>query len=596
MTSYTDLYADVEPHLMPVIRAMALKFARPLRIEPEDAVQEARIALMEAFRDYDYNKSHGGIQRFARTSIHNAFCGLLHKATRDRRTPHTVYEDDGELRVARGRLGSLEDLEAELSSPEPTPEDLTAAGELEQKIRVVWMKLVNSLGERERAVLSCQSRPSDEFMDYLRNIGVDDPTNLHIARFLGMSKNAVDWSSHKIKLAFLRIVEQPEFNDMIGDLVKDGEWPMIHVSHKADDHEFVRSTIEQRQLDPRPVEGGHEAAAFSDGSRRIIETYGWGSVVFLQHGDHAATLVIEGRFNVNSGEVFGVGGGFWRPITDAVPWYRQMTRQSAMESKRKMPKCLGLYEADDHECNGDPKGEHERDRMACVYRDRCVAFGRLCSETKVAPTRFLKFRLVDELVNGKPRRVQYAFAKGDEDAFQERLARVISERGITNGKVTVRVPGAIVQAKPAPKRAGEAACVELAAWLNKQLRDKMRREFARDNAHRAGELFIVDRTSSSGYLSVYVQQTIHRKRAVVSAFYRPALGTLEVRVAVDFTDFRKLLSKSDCEKLKPEDITGKDGAFKVRIRGVDKERATIVAEALARADSRGIFGAPEASG
>jgi len=324
-----DIYADLERPLMPMVRTLSAQFAPALGIGIDDAFQEARLALWEAFQGYDYNRSRGGVRSFARVAVRNAFCALLYKATTQTRNPHTVYEDEmGRQHVAKHRLASLDDI-SPASTPQvfPDPEEGAKYHEIGDRVRVLRMRLYRSLSDRERQVFRCRAQPSERFLLYLRNIGAEtpEPTNVQIAEFLGLSKNAVDWSLHKIRKRFVDIAEEPEFSELVEGLVEDGSWPMIHISENPDDADFVRDVIASRKLDPRPIPGRRDIQA-TEGCGRIVETYSWGAVIHLRYGEEARTVLVEGRFNKATGEVHGEFGN-WKSLAESIPWYRRLNKE-----------------------------------------------------------------------------------------------------------------------------------------------------------------------------------------------------------------------------------------------------------------------------
>lgn len=336
--SVHEVFPELEKILQPRMKALAYKFAPVLEIGIEDALQEARLSVFKAFEGYDYEKSNGGVKSFAHRAIKNGFLDLLYKATTQSRNPHTIYEDsEGQVQlVLHRRLPSLE----QLMSPEtgfsplqvPCPEDTLpermAEGELmSRKIRVLALRLSRKLKRSEREVFYCWTRPPEAFQLYLRNIGVEpsEATNIHIASYLGVGKNTVDYAIHKIKGHFADLAEGPEFSDIIRELVEEGKWPMIYTSDKADDVEFVKRILKEKNLEPIPAEKSRDIQV-SGTSGRIVERYHWGVIVHLKYRSREATLVIEGRFNKLSGDVFGESG-YWKTVADTIPWYKELAKE-----------------------------------------------------------------------------------------------------------------------------------------------------------------------------------------------------------------------------------------------------------------------------
>jgi RNA polymerase sigma factor (sigma-70 family) len=324
------VYPQLEASLRPMMRQLAHQFAPSLGVEFDDALQEVRMSVFQAFQAYDYNRGGGRIRSFARKTIKNALCQLAYAAATQARCPHTVYTDDsGRLCVAKHKLASVEDLlesGAAFPNGEDDVEQCVCQNQIASRLRVLHLKLYRILDAQERSVFRLKSNPPESFLLFLRNIGVNlsEATNKHIARFLGVSKNSVDYSSLKIRRAFTQLAEL-EFSDLVQDLILDGDWPMFHVSDNPDDVDFVRQVIQSRKLDPRPLPERREICIGQD-CGRIIEHYHWGVVLHLTLRNYHATVVAEGKFNQNTGDVFGQHG-LWKSIVDVVPWYRSLVRE-----------------------------------------------------------------------------------------------------------------------------------------------------------------------------------------------------------------------------------------------------------------------------
>jgi hypothetical protein len=291
-----------------------------------------------------------------------------------------------------------------------------------------------------------------------------------------------------------------------------------------------------------------------------------------------------------------------------------------MDETKKMPRCLGSFEPDDSQCDGSVVGKTEEDRTPCAYRDRCVGFQKLLADSG-RPQEFF-VRLVELRPSPKAKLRQYKLA--NSEGFQDQLSEQIHRWGIRNGRVTRKAPPPRAVAKKYPRRIPPAALetarqrkltkqqkraahrgrtvqassdqsktTELIQWFMKRLSEETGRKVADvDAAARPGQLFIVDRLEKSNYIAVYCRLPQRKQQAIASAYRRAALGSLEIRVACSFPVYEELLAAADAAKLAPTDYTGKDGAFKVRIRGVDKERASIVAESIAKAIRRKVLALP----
>lgn len=332
-TTMRELYPQVEQAVRPIILAHAKKISAALRIPMDDAIQECALALYKGLQGYDYNRSHGGIHRYANTVLRNSAASIIVGNTTTARVPHVVYREDGELKVAKKRaLASLDELvpstgwpSIQPAHPGGTPEDASIGREIDQRRAKLKMRLVNKLTDRERAIFNCLTQPTEAFLIFMRNIGAQEPTHTVIARFLGISKNGVDYGAYNIRSKFTRLAEI-EFPDLIEGHLERGTWPMIHISRTGKpDHEFAASVIAARGLDPRPNDPARDIDV-AGGWAREVQNYPWGVVLILRKKDAYRTLVIEGRFNRLSGGVAGTDGT-WKNVSDVVPWYPKLVRE-----------------------------------------------------------------------------------------------------------------------------------------------------------------------------------------------------------------------------------------------------------------------------
>jgi RNA polymerase sigma factor (sigma-70 family) len=319
------LYKDVERHVMPIIRSAARKLVRQIGGDEDDAVQEGRIALLQALESYDYNASHGGIYNYARTSVRNAMYALLFQALTRRRMPHFVVEENGESKLVRSWPMPMEDFEC-VQAEQLDPEERAAEGELLERFQILKVRLLSKLNARQREVFKHMTSPSGEFATMMRNMGVAEADEALIAAHMNVSKNVIDWSVHRIKQHFTTLVEE-EFSEFIQKAIQEGKWPMFHVSPRDSDADFIRGIIRSKSLDPRPVQPPSIQTTRRGGVRftRTVEKYAWGSVIFARMGEEAVTVLAEGRFNAISGEVLSPTG-CWKTITEHVPWYPKLAR------------------------------------------------------------------------------------------------------------------------------------------------------------------------------------------------------------------------------------------------------------------------------
>lgn len=320
------LYKDIEREVMPIIRGAATAFARRLGTDTDDAIQEGRMALLEALSRYDYNLSKGGIFNYARTAVRQAMYGLLYTATTKSRQPHIVIEENGELKTIRSWPALMGDFELSVCEVTPDPERAAMDAEMAEALTGLKMRLVNRLNDFQSKVFACLSNQDQGFILYLRNIQVADEKNAQIAAYLGTGKNHVDWAVHQIKHHFTELAER-QFSDIVNKAVKEGKWPMFHVSLRGNDVAFIQKVIAEQGLDPRPTGAPEVKRADVKGvlCLRSVETYSWGSVIHLRFGVKTATVIAEGRFNAISGEVL-TSTGLWKNIKTELPWYAAAQR------------------------------------------------------------------------------------------------------------------------------------------------------------------------------------------------------------------------------------------------------------------------------
>jgi hypothetical protein len=328
-----DLYRDVEREVMPIIRGAAGAFAARLGIGLDDAIQEGRIALLEALQKYDYNLSKGGIFNYARRAVRQSMYGLLYTATTQSRQPHIVIEDNGVQKTVRSWPIAMGDFELTMCDKTPDPERAAMDRELIEGLGELKMRLVNRLNDFQKKVFACLSNQDQSFTLYLRNIDLTtdsahaaEEKNALIAAYLGTGKNHVDWAVHQIKRHFTELAEK-QFSDIVQNAVQEGKWPMFHVSHRGNDVSFIQKTLSEQGLDPRPLGAPEMKRCEADGvvCSRSIETYDWGAIIHLRFGTKTATVIAEGRFNAVSGEVL-TGTGLWKNIKSELPWYAAAQR------------------------------------------------------------------------------------------------------------------------------------------------------------------------------------------------------------------------------------------------------------------------------
>jgi len=317
-------WPKLEADFLPLIEAKAKRikrFAPGSHFDFDDAVQEGRIFLLEAFLKYDSNK--GELSNFVGVMINNKFKTMLNKMLAYRRVPRSFIRDgEGWAEVVTPPL-SLDYVDF-VRDEETRTDRTTEHRELEAHVNLFNSNMMATLRGLNKYVFECLVNPPIEFLKMVQNIGGDleRPTCKQIAEFTGAKLNAVLWSVSYIRMKFTEMAQGEEYSELFGDLVK----PLVHVKDSIHDTEFVRKTISRKKLNPKPVNGYSELEDFyqktSDGTCvRMIERYTWGVVLVLKYEDENRTMVIEGKFSPLKGIVIGKNGMRERI---PVPWYKDM--------------------------------------------------------------------------------------------------------------------------------------------------------------------------------------------------------------------------------------------------------------------------------
>lgn len=290
-----------------------------------------------------------------------------------------------------------------------------------------------------------------------------------------------------------------------------------------------------------------------------------------------------------------------------------------MDHGRKLPVCLRKYESGNTECDGRRRAKTQRDRMPCVYRDRCVALQRLMKVKKWKARDILKLRKIRDL---DQRRRTYAFATGDAEEFQATLNRAIDLYGIRNGRITIKVPSeekpkkkrkiinrsqeskdkSIAALKTARKFASKALrkkakedlaeTKKLVVWFLERLKKKSKRRIAGSKAKaNVGDLFVSDRIESSRYVTVYCKTEGSKRRPVVCIVLASRTRKLQFRLPLEPDKFKKALAITDVERVGP--VPFDEGRFKCKTEPLDREGVSIVADSVAVAIRRGIMKLPK---
>lgn len=321
-----ELYKDVERIVRPILIRHARRVSVALGIPIDDAIQELSIELFKSLSTYDYNKSKGRIHHFVNAVIRNSSASIIVGANSTFRVPHLVINEDGKLKTIKcKKFIHLDELAEDIPSYSDDPETALSNRELNVRRSLLRMKLFSKLNQKETQIFRCLTQPSESFVLYLKNIGKEEPSISDVGRYLGLGKNVVDYSYSCVKRKFTHVAES-EFKELIEIHIDRGDWPMFHVSREPyPDHEFSKSIIKTRNLDPRPLDPAREIDISGQWGREI-HWYPWGAVLFLMNRDQWRTVVVEGEFSPKRGLVLGVCGTR-KFLSDEVPWYPKLVRE-----------------------------------------------------------------------------------------------------------------------------------------------------------------------------------------------------------------------------------------------------------------------------
>jgi hypothetical protein len=230
------IYQGVEKLVRPILESNARRFERQLNLTREEALQEARLGLICALAKYDYNASRGGIYNFAKIAVRRHFLKEWAKYRTQCRLPHLIVEKDGKReplwlpfeepklmrenwrggsnnKIARNTHAGPPDFLDLIESPVSAPDASLAEADEERTASAFQVQLAGVLSERDRHVLECKSNPPRGLRMLMLDELATEPTIPLICRFLGLSKNEVDWALRRIREAALELISR-DFSDL----------------------------------------------------------------------------------------------------------------------------------------------------------------------------------------------------------------------------------------------------------------------------------------------------------------------------------------------------------------------------------------------
>lgn len=346
-----ELYETVEPKVLPMLKRKSHNVSSRIPgIDYEDALQEGKIAVLSALSKYDPAKSTtGGWEPYVGKVISNAYRGMMYEALMKSKVPHVVNEEGESRPKFPLSLDSLS-FDGNSSACEPlTParqENDAMWAQVKTDISRFTMKMYNKLEGVELPIFKCMVHPKQDFLEMMfldgvagvRKVGdalaIEEGMQVpsaSIRKYLGISKNVLDWAMYKIKYAFMKMAKFDEdFSDVFDGMLDGRRWPQVHVKPRSEnDIDWKKRVFASRALDTAQI-GPSEKYSIQPVKpnqpkySRTVKWYKWGAVVEVRRNRERFLMILEGRFNVNTGAVFGESGA---RLNVPMDWYPTLARQ-----------------------------------------------------------------------------------------------------------------------------------------------------------------------------------------------------------------------------------------------------------------------------
>lgn len=639
MSTLTEMFKDLEL-VLSIGNVLKSRRVNARGFDPDDAKQEIRLAVLKSLQGYDFNRAEGELLPYLRTIARNTQNELYARSRRLHRNPHAKVEGENGSKISvllgQADYDTVMDLVSIGDAGGDTLRELIER-ETRSELDGFLDELNALLSERERLVLGCRLNPPPELQEMMEEMGEDgQPSNVALAKFLGLRKNQVDWAWYKIRSAFTELASDECFSDVFGDDIGYQGWPAVHISKGTRFHEqFVLRTMRSRGLDLRRLSPPKRER--SQLGARVIEEYSWGVVLCVEMEGEVWSAVLEGRFAPRTGELFGSSGArkmvpiegyakLARSLTER-PVPGEIASEVAMRARTIYPSCVGQYEPGHTVCDGS-KAE-----KPCASRDKCSALALRMRQKNTKPSAYVELK---EDSQGQP----YAVPK-DVSKFDKITQGVISAFDIREGRPNRTAPPpsprgqAATQAaakaerqaelqsraaqaqkgrrsvKPLPPVMAERAAAKarrkgepvekhrtkeslaLDPWMKQWLQaivEGLGREFNKDDdLATPGQLFLKDRRLTSGYVGLYCKRADGKEVAVAYLHYKPRTGRMDLKVPVEPGRFEGV-SAATMKALKP--VACVDGAWKSVCLGLDQMGVMLGAEAVLKLIHTGIIVLP----
>lgn len=356
--------------------------------------------------------------------------------------------------------------------------------------------------------------------------------------------------------------------------------PAIALSRKPQDLAYVAGILRSRALDPKPVPGYAEMpGAWDESSRfkRVVERYGWGSIMFLsdrERNEHA-TLVIEGEVDLDSGKIKTRTN---KVVAIPVAWYKELAEAFPTKGKPAhlptlidIPGCLG-YHQPDVTCDGGIN-EHSQVEKPCGWRHRCIPLQRFCADKGSVPEKLLKGKSPEWVVEATAVLVNKYGAPAAPPPLPEGEGSAVTALNAepsaaedAAGSTQARPPKATHRPKSQPSKVSKPEAGDVdpegtlqALWSALQAAFPERQWHMGEGEGKVGEVFISDRRNPSGYVSVYARPESGHRVAIMSFRLRRRMAGVQLPIPKGHA----LLADVDANT-----VAWKDGAFLSEVKPV----------------------------
>lgn len=269
-----------------------------------------------------------------------------------------------------------------------------------------------------------------------------------------------------------------------------------------------------------------------------------------------------------------------------------------MSDLKPPPPCVGTYEQEHVQCDGDAAADSFEERSPCAWRDRCVALQLYSLEHDKEPEEVVAAQDLNGLVQLCDTYVEKHGIERGRTA-EERVDEEPSSEEVIMPPVSKkrRVPP---QRKNGPKkrRARLNQIGEDMAQLHAHFVDQLRERFPdRRFANgarvlvRPGTFYPIDRTEGSAYISWYCTTERGRDAAIACVRFKPGLGTVDIELPVELDRLQGALGKRTFKRLNAKPIH--DGQFRTLCMHLDLEGVGLCVESIRRMVDDGILRLPE---